>query len=234
MEEVKLDVQVRKGTGTQKAKLVRREEDMIPGIVYGGKESSVGVKIDRRLYERIRREHHGEIVFHLNVLDQKKGVADYPAIVKEEQHDCVTDQVIHVDFKRISLTEKVEVSVPLVPKGEPIGVKQGGGSLDHILWELDIICLPMDIPEGIEVEVSHLQVNESIHLKDVVLPKGVETKHDLEAIVFSVAPPMKEEVPTEAPAGAEPEVIQKEKAAKEGEAAPEAAAGSAPAAQAKK
>ncbi|HSV43747.1 MAG TPA: 50S ribosomal protein L25, partial [Candidatus Bathyarchaeia archaeon] len=148
------------------------------------------------------------------------------------QHDCVTDQVIHVDFKRISLTEKVKVSVPLIPKGDPIGVKQGGGSLDHILWELDIICLPMDIPEGIEVDVSHLQVNESIHLKDVVLPKGVETKHDVEAIVFSVAPPMKEEAPVEVPAGAEPEVIQKEKPAKEGDAAP--AAGSAPAAQTKK
>jgi large subunit ribosomal protein L25 len=88
------------------------------------------------------------------VSEGEKKMPDYSAVVKEEQHNPVSDQVVHVDFKRISLKEKIEVKVPLVVKGEPIGVKKEGGSLEHILWELDILCLPMDIPE--ELNISYL------------------------------------------------------------------------------
>lgn len=212
MEEVKIDVQIRSEIGSQKVKTVRREEDMVPGIVYGGGKGPTTIKFDCRTYEKIRRQHHGEIVFHLNVMEGKKKLRDYSAIVKEEQHDFVSDKVTHVDFKRISLKEEIEVKVPLVAKGEAVGVKKDGGSLDHVLWELDVVCLPTNIPEEIYIDVSALEIGDSIHVKDIQMPQGVVTHHDLEAMVFSVVPSMKEEEPVEVDEDAEPEVIKKEKA----------------------
>ncbi|MEW5894278.1 MAG: 50S ribosomal protein L25 [Candidatus Omnitrophota bacterium] len=211
MEEVKLEVQVRNEVGSQKIKAVRRNEDMIPGIVYGGGDGASVIKFDRRTYEKARRLHHGEILFHINIMKGKEKAQDYSAVVKEEQRDFVTGNVIHVDFKRISLKEKIEVNVPLVPSGTPIGVKNSGGALEHNLWELDITCLPTDIPEEIRVDVSALNIGDVLHVKDIQLPAGVVTEHDPETVVFSVAAPMRVEEVTEAPASTEPELIKKAK-----------------------
>ncbi len=212
MKEVKLDVQIRPEIGRQQVKVVRHEQAMIPAIVYGQGKEAIAVKIDRRTYEKIRREHHGEVVFHLDILDGEKKQQDCSAVVKEEQHDCITGQPIHVDFKQISLTEKITVKVPVVAKGDPVGVKKGGGSLEHILWELDILCLPMDIPEEIAVDVSALEIGQSLHVRDIILPQGVVTEHDGEVIVFSVVALREEqELPAEPQGAAEPEVIKKEK-----------------------
>lgn len=212
MEEIKLDVQVRTELGKTEVKKVRHQ-DCVPAVVYGGKKEATVIKIDRRSYERIRRQHQGEgVVFHLNVLEGEKKLRDYAAIVREEQHDPVSDEVLHVDFKRISLKEKLEIKVSVRAVGEePAGVKQGG-SLDHHIWELDIICLPTQIPECIDVDASALEIGDAIHVKDLVLPEGVVTNHDPEDIVLSVVPPMKEEeLEAEAEEGEEPEVIKKEK-----------------------
>lgn len=220
MEEIKLEAQVRGELGTRKTKAVRRS-DFIPGIVYGQEKKPTAVKIDRRTFERIERQHKGEsVVLHLQIKEGDKKLKDYSTIVKEIQHDPVTDRILHVDFHHISLTEEIEVKVALVAKGEAVGVKQEGGSLEHVLWELDIVCLPTQIPQNIEVDVSHLKLNESVYLKDVVLPEGIKTKHDKEAIIFTVVPPMKEIKPEEAAAAAPAEVeVIKEKKKEEGEAA---------------
>ncbi len=210
MKEIKLDVQIRDQIGSRKIKVVRRE-DFVPAIVYGGSRKETPVKMDRRSYERIRRLHQGEsLVFHLNVLEGKKKLRDYSAIIKEEQLNPVTDQVLHVDFKRISLKEQIEVKVPIVTKGESVGVKRDGGSVDQMLWELDIVCLPTRIPAHFEVNVSEMEIGDSVHVKDIVLPVGVITKHDPEAFVLSVIPPRKEEIVEPLPEGAEPEVIKEE------------------------
>jgi large subunit ribosomal protein L25 len=220
MEEIKLDVQVREEVGGQKVARVRHKV-FVPEFVYGGKKKSVVINFDRRNYERIRRQHAGEnIIFHLNVIEAQKTVGDYPALVKEEQLDPVSDKVLHVDFKRISLKQEIEVKVSLVPKGEALGVKRDGGSLEQVMWELDVICLPTNIPHHIDVDVQNLAVGEVIQVKDLQLPEGVKTKHDLEAITFTVSALRKEEeiVPAEAPGPSEPEVT-KEKKAPEGEGA---------------
>jgi len=219
MEEIKLDVQVREEIGSRQLKVVRGE-DMIPGIVYGGGKKNTVVKIDRRTFERIRRQHEGEsIILHLNVLEGEKKLRDYSVIVTEEQHNPVSEDIMHIDFKRISLKEEIEVKVPVKTLGEPIGVKQGGGSVDHHLWELDVICLPTDMPERIDIDVSELEIGQAVHVKDLPLPEGVKTNHDPEDIVASVVPPMKEEeeVPVE-DEDAEPEVIGEKKEGKEEEA----------------
>lgn len=210
MEQIDLDVMVREQVGTAKAKAVRRE-NFVPGIVYGGKSAPTAVKVSRKAYERIRREHHGQnIIFRLNVFQADKKLRDYAALVKEEQYHPVSDQVIHIDFNRISLTDKISVKVAIVANGEAIGVKRDSGSLEHALWELDIVCLPTQIPHHLEVDVSKLEIGDSIHVKDIILPEGVTTKHDLEAMVMTVVPPMKEEALSEAPA-AELEVIKEKK-----------------------
>lgn len=222
MEEIKLDVQIRNTVGSRKIKAIRRN-DLVPAVVYGGEQKdSTLIQVDRRSYEQIMRHHRGQsVLFHLNVLEGEKKLRDYSVILKEEQHNPVSDALIHIDFLRISLTEEIEVKVPVVAKGEPIGVKKDGGSLDQPLHDLDVICLPTSIPEKIIIDVSNLNIHDAIHVKDIVLPAGVKTEHDPDSIVFSVVPPMKEEAPEEAEeAATEPEVIGKKKEkGEEGEAA---------------
>jgi large subunit ribosomal protein L25 len=218
MEEIKLDVQIREEIGTRKIKGLRREF-FVPAIVYGeGSKKPTPIKVDRRAYERIMRHHQGQsVIFQLNIMEGNKKLRHYSAIVKEEQHEPVSDGLLHIDFNRISLDKEIEVKVPVVTKGEAIGVKQDGGSLDHALWELDVVCLPTKIPEKIEIDVSGLKIGDAVHVKDIALPTGVITKHDPESILVSVVPPMKEVV-TPAPGEmVEPEVIGEKKEVKEAE-----------------
>lgn len=212
MEEIKLDVQIRKELGSRKIKAVRRE-NFVPAVVYGAGKDPTNIKVDRRIYERIVRQRRSQnVIFHLNVFEGEKKLRDYSAIIKEEQHDPVSDTLLHIDFNRISLTQEIHVKVPIEAKGEAIGVKRDGGSLDHALWELDVICLPTQIPAKIEVEVGHLLIGDAVHLKDITLPEGVRTKHDPEAILLSVVPPMKEEAAAPAAEGPkEPEVLREKK-----------------------
>ncbi len=214
MEEIRLDVQIRKKIGKEGSKQVRRE-DCIPAIVYGGGKTPTAIKIDRRAFERIERTHRGEsFVLHLSVFEDEKKLRDYSSLIKEIQLDPVTDRILHIDFIRISLTEKIEVKVPVRVQGDAIGVKNKGGSVDHHLWELDVVCLPMSIPSHINVDISNLDIHDAIHVKDLALPEGLVTEHDPDAVVVSIVPPMKEEgeEPAEGEeAMAEPEVISEKK-----------------------
>jgi len=217
MEEIKLDVQIREGVGTSKAKQVRRM-DAIPAIIYGSHKKPTTVQVDRRTFERIERQYQVErVVIHLNLQEKDKKPQDMAAIVKEIQLDPVSDRILHVDFQRISLTEEIEVKVPVVAKGESPVIKQGTGILEHALWELTVSCLPTNIPQQIEVDISALKLHDMIHVKDIALPSGVKVKNDPDAIVFSIVAPMKEEVAApaaegaEAATSAEPEVIKEKK-----------------------
>ena len=222
MEQINLDVQLRKDIGTGRSKKLRRV-NLIPAVIYGGTAKPTIIQADRKVYERINRQHAGEsLIYHLNVLDQGKKVADFPAIVKAIQFHPVNDEVIHLDFNRISLDKEIEINVKIVTRGEAIGVKRDGGTLDHTMWELDIVCLPTAIPHHIEADISNLGIHEAIHVKDLVLPAGVRTKHDPESVVVTVAGSMREETGAAegdaAATASEPEVL-KEKKKEEGEAA---------------
>ncbi|MBI4309371.1 MAG: 50S ribosomal protein L25 [Candidatus Omnitrophica bacterium] len=215
MEQITLDVQLRKHTGSSQVRRVRRE-NCIPAVVYGGGAQPAMIKADRKAYDRIYRQHMGEsLIYHLNVMDGGAKVADFPAIIKDIQLHPVSEEVIHLDFNRISLDKEIEIKNKIVTKGEAIGIKRDGGTLDHLLRELDIICLPTNIPHHIEIDIANLGIHDSIHVKDLALPPGVRTKHDPESVVVTVAGSMREEaavpVEGEAAAGTEPEVLKEKK-----------------------
>jgi large subunit ribosomal protein L25 len=130
------------------------------------------------------------------------------------QYDPVRGEIIHIDFNEISLTKEIKVNVPVTTKGESIGVKQEGGSLEHVLWEIEVECLPTAIPKSIEIDITNLKLKDAIHVKDLALPAGVKALNDPSSIVLSIAEPMKEEVveaPVEGEEKMEPEVIKEKK-----------------------
>lgn len=216
MEEVTLEVKSRTDLGRAKARSIRNG-GFIPGVVYGEGKKSQAIQIERKTFLRLLKSQKGEnVIINLTIASDDKKSKEIPVLIKELQHNPVTDEIIHIDFNQISLTKEIKVKVPIAAKGEAIGVKQDGGSLDHILWDLEVECLPTQIPQNIEVDVSSLKIGDSIHIKDLTIPKGVKVLQDPDLVVLSVAAPVKEEVAVEAPvegAPAEPEVIKEKKEA---------------------
>ena len=214
MEQIQFDVQLRKNIGTAQAQRVRRANS-IPAVIYGGGAKPATIQADRKAYDRIHRLHMGEsLIYHLNVVDNGKKVADFPAIIKEVQMHPVTEEVIHIDFNRISLDREIEIKVKVITKGEAIGIKRDGGTLDHSMWELDIICLPTNIPHHIEVDITQLGIHDAVHVRELVLPAGVRTKHDPDSVVAAVVGSTKEviaEAAVEGTPAAEPEVLKEKK-----------------------
>jgi large subunit ribosomal protein L25 len=215
MEEIFLDAEIREGVGRAKVKDLR-EAGFIPAVVYSEGKSSSPLKVSHRQLVRLLHQHRLEnAVINLRIKDDNKEKTK-SCLIKEIQYDPVKEDVIHVDFNEISLTKVIKISVPVVAKGDPMGVKQEGGSLEHILWEIEVECLPADIPKEIEVDVSNLKIGDSVHIKDVIFPPKVKVLHEPETILLSVAAPIKEEVvaaPVEGEEKQEPEVIKEKKEA---------------------
>ncbi len=218
MQEILLQAEVRDKIGRGKVKDLR-QEGFIPAVVYYGGKESQAIKLAHHEFLYLVHQHRIEgVIISLKIKGDKK--QSRPCIIKEIQYDPVHGDIIHVDFNEISLTKAIKVSVPVEAKGESVGVKQEGGSLEHIIWEVDVECLPTSIPKSIEVDVTQLKMGESVYVKDLQVPSGVKIINDPESIVLTVASPMKEEVVpvvAEGQATQEPEVIkEKKEAAAEG------------------
>jgi large subunit ribosomal protein L25 len=227
MEELFLDAEIRQEIGKGKTKAIK-DKGFIPAVVYSEGKSALALKLSHRQLIQLVHHHRIEgVIINLNIKDDRpeghglasdsqshKKQKSRPCLIKEIQHDPVHGDIVHVDFNQISLTKEIKVNIPVTVKGEAVGVKLEGGSLEHILWEIEIECLPTSIPKDIEVDVANLKLGESIHVKDIVVPQGVKILNDPGAIVITVAAPMKEEVPVEAVEGEEkqePEVIKEKK-----------------------
>lgn len=222
MDTVYLEASIRGDAEIGKNRALRRQ-NIVPGVVYGEGKKTVPLKIERGHLLKFMHAHHGGenmvLTLKISVPDHEKP-EEKAVLIKEIQTHPVSGDILHVDFNEVSLTKRITVRVPIGAKGEPVGVKQDGGTLEHILWDVEVECLPTQIPEKLEVDISALRIGEVVHVKDLVLPEGVVVKHDAETIVFSVAHPQKEEgavAAEEAATSAEPEVIKKEKKAAEGE-----------------
>lgn len=213
MEEIFLEAQPREEVGKNKAKDLRGS-GFIPAVIYAKGKQTLPLKVSSHDLIRLIHQHRIEgVVINLKIQGSKIS-KPRPCLIKEIQYHPIHDEILHVDFNEISLTEVIKVNVPVAAKGEPTGVKQEGGSLEHILWEIEVECLPTDIPGKIEVDVSSLKIGDAIYIKNLNIPPKVKVLNDLDAIVLSVIPPMKEEVPVEAVEGEvtqEPEVIKEKK-----------------------
>ncbi len=222
MEKVVLKALVREGVGKSACKHLRKD-GRIPAVVYKDGKRGLGIQVDNKdLWHALHTEAGENVIITMNISGGDKP-AKKTVIVKDIQVDPINEKFLHVDFKEISLKDKLKVKVPVIVKGEAAGVKEEEGVLSQILWEIEVECLPTEIPEHIEVHVEDLHINDSIHVRDIKIEGNIQVLDDPEQPVVTVSPPMKEEeeVVAEVPGeeAEEPEVIKKGK--KEEEEAPE-------------
>lgn len=215
MEQVELVAYLREKRGKQANKKLRKS-GLIPAVVYGRNEPSLPLSCHEKNLEAVLHTSAREnVIVSLKIMDtdkQKKKKVE-TVIIKDIQHDPVKGNILHVDFNHISLRDKITVKVPLETKGEAPGVK-ADGLLEHILWELEVECLPTQIPEKFVVNVSDLQIGDMIHVKDIPVPEGVQILNDPDQVAISIEPPKAVEVEVvaeEEKEQEEPEVIKQKK-----------------------
>ncbi|MFQ5952321.1 MAG: 50S ribosomal protein L25 [Candidatus Omnitrophota bacterium] len=234
MEKIVLEASVREDLGKSASKHLRKD-GKIPGVIYKGGKVGVNIQVgNNALWHALHTEAGENAIITMDITGGEKPVQK-TVIVKELQTHPLSEEFLHVDFHEISLKEKLQVKVPVVVKGEAVGVKEDEGLLGQLVWELEVECLPTEIPEHIDIHVDELRIGDTICIKDVTPPEGVTFLADPEQIMVTVNPPQAEEVPVEEEAvaegeeegEAEPEVIKKgkkeEEEAAEGEEAPPAA-----------
>ncbi len=193
-----------------------RAAGRIPGILYGHGETPVPVSIGMREFQDAVRHHKGgNALVTLSV----EG-ADHTALIRDVQYDPLSHGIIHLDFQRVSLTERIEVEVDIVLQGIAVGVKDGGGVLELILHTVDLRCLPTSIPDSVTVDVSALNIGDSLHVRDLQV-EGGEILTDPDRTICTVVPPtVHEEKPAEAApveGAAEPELAVERGKKEEGE-----------------
>lgn len=156
------------GTGASRR---LRNAGMTPGIIYGGNSDPMAIKLDHNaLFHALRRE-----AFHSSILDMEIEGRTEKVLLRDYQMHAYKQIVMHVDFQRVSADQPIHVKVPLhfLNEDTAVAVKQSGGAIHHAVSELDITCLPGDLPEFIEVDLANLDVGQTLHLSDLKLPKGV-------------------------------------------------------------
>ncbi len=196
-----------------------RREGMIPAILYGGDASNVPLTLRKEEVFMILKSDTGEnTVFQVSFDSEIRDV-----MIKELQKDPVTDEILHADLVHIAMDKVIRVSVPVMIVGEAVGVKAEGGFVDFITREIEVECLPKDIPEHIEIDISDLHLRQSLKAEDIALPEGVKLITSSDTIVVMIEVPVKEEEieveEEEEVIGEEeePEVLGKEKLEKEKE-----------------
>ena len=218
MATANLSAKKRTESGKGAARKLRGAQQ-IPGIVYGHNREPQMLAIDWRELERmLERVSPETTVIELDIEGSTSRT-----LIREIQRHPFKRQILHVDFLELVAGERVTVDLPVVLVGTPAGVRSSAGILDQILREITVEVDPSNIPNHIDVDVSGLEVNESLHVKDLVVPEGVEIQDDPESTICVVAPPRVEAEAAAAPeaeaaaTGAEPELIRKAKEEGEGE-----------------
>ncbi|MBN1273697.1 MAG: 50S ribosomal protein L25/general stress protein Ctc [Candidatus Aminicenantes bacterium] len=198
--------------GKNAARRLRREQ-MIPAVLYGKKEENVPLSINKKdIFNILKSETAENTIFKLDFDAGKKDV-----MFRELQKDPVTDEILHADLIQIAMDKPIQISVPVLTVGEAVGVKAEGGFLDFITREVELECLPKDIPDHIQIDISSLHIGQSLKVEDLDLPQVVSLISEPNVILVNVeAPHKEEEVVVEEEEEIigeeeEPEVIKKEK-----------------------
>jgi large subunit ribosomal protein L25 len=218
--------QVRRG-GVKKLRATGR----VPAVVYGRNKQPQNLEVSTKELDNLIHHSVSEnLLVDLAIKDDAR--PKRLALVQEVQHHALSGQVLHIDFHEVAEDEKVTIMVPVETLGEAVGVKTGGGVLEHVLFKLKVRALPKDLPEFIQVDVSKLEIGQSVHIGDIQPPPGTEILGDKHISVIAVAAPITEaQEAAEAEAAAAPGEVEmiKEKKDEEGAAAtPTAKAGAKP------
>jgi large subunit ribosomal protein L25 len=226
--EATLDATTRHTFGKNEARRTRRE-GRVPAVVYGTSSNehaargATAISVDPKALSRILHSESGaNTLISLRV----DGTGDARVLVKDYLLDPVTHQILHADFYRVAMDRAIQVTIPIVLRGEPKGVKQQGGLLEFVRREIEVECLPGDIPEHVEIDVSDLVLHQGVRLREVATNPKWKALTDLDTMLVHVITPKAEEVaePAEGVAAApvvaaEPEVIKRgKKEEDEGEA----------------
>jgi large subunit ribosomal protein L25 len=220
-KQVKLTAERRTAIGRSAVRKLKASGS-VPAVMYGSKDKPEALQGSKRDINALLSHAAGEnILVELEIAGKSR-----LALVQEVQHAPLGGAVLHIDFHAVSQDEVIEADVPLEPVGIANGVKNMGGLLEQNLRSLAIECLPRDLPDVIRVDVSALNIGDSIHVRDIPLPSGVSTRIQPDLTVFSVLAPTVEEEPVAAAveAATGPEVIREKKEEPEGGAAPAGAA----------
>lgn len=200
-----VNAEPRSGKGTGASRRLRRD-GKVPGIVYGAGKDPVMVAFDHdAMYHHLQAE-----AFHTSILTLKLEGATDQAVLRDYQMHPFKPRVLHIDLQRISATEKIHMSVPLHFVGQDVapGVKLQGGIVGHLMTEVDVTCLPHQLPEFLEVDMSNVNLNESVHLSDLKLPEGVQITslaHGGDDLAVATITAVREEVEATPVAAAAPE-----------------------------
>jgi large subunit ribosomal protein L25 len=205
MSELVLHAEIREITGKEYAKKLR-QQGKIPGIFYAQDEAAIPITLDAQNATKVLTSEGGLIEIQIGSKKKRK------AIIKEVQTDPVRQSLVHVDVMGVQLKVKITIEVPIHFLGEAIGVKEQGGILHQYFREIEVNCLPLDIPDHIDIDVSNLKLGDSIAIRDLSIP-NVEILGDPQQHVVSVMAPtvVKEKVAEETPEAAE--AAEKEAAA---------------------
>ena len=185
MNAVELEAQPRE-TKKRNRNKASREAGRIPGVVYGGgEEKNSLVEVDEKTFGRVMDSASSDTV----LLNLKVGDASRLALVQEVQHHPVSRKPLHVDFREVRPDQSVIVTLPTVPVGEAVGVKTGGGTLEHVLRYIKVKGTPSSLPESIEVDVAALDIGQTLHVSDVATADGVELLGNASNPVISISKP---------------------------------------------
>lgn len=206
MSEMSLQVDKREKTGKGGCRQARMR-GQIPAVVYGSGKDSVPIQVNRKTFIEMMRKAGSEnpiLLLKLSDTGQERH-----AMIREMQRNPVSRQVIHIDFQRIEMTDKIRVTVPVELTGTAYGVKVEGGLIDFVVREVHIECLPGDIPKHLELDVTEMHAGQHAEAKDLKLPSGVTLLDEPERVIMSVVHARTEEATAEG--AAEPEVIKRGK-----------------------
>jgi large subunit ribosomal protein L25 len=209
-KQVTLTARPRSENGRNAVKQVRARGG-VPAVIYGSKNQPAALEVSRREIEALLSHAVGENILVDLEIEENGKKTNRLSLIQEVQHHPLRGEVLHVDFHAVSMTEKITADIVVESFGEPDGVKNFGGLLEHSIRSVSITCLPQNLPEIIRVDVSALKIGDSIHVRDLPLPEGVEAEDDGELTVFIVAEPTVVEEPVAAAAPAAPEVIKEKK-----------------------
>lgn len=184
MSEITIEVERREELGKNVNRRLRKE-GQIPAVVYGGGMDPVTIKVDDKTVRTLLRSSSGENTVFLLRLEGTK--QSRHAMIRDLQYEPTTGGLVHIDFQRINMADKIRVKVPVDLIGTPEGVRNEGGFLDFVTREVEVECLPSAIPNTLEVEVSSLHIGQHVEAKDIDIPDGITMMDDEDRVIASVA-----------------------------------------------